>query len=233
MRVLVVEDNPKMAGALEKGLAEHGYVVRVCHSGHEGEEQAAAEEYDVIVLDRMLPDRDGVEVCRNLRARKIATPILMLTALSGTAERVLGLDAGADDYLTKPFDFDELVARVRALLRRGQASESRILKHGDLTLDLNQRAATRAGEKVKLTGKEFALLEYLMRNPDRVLTRQSISEKVWDIRYEPSSNVIDVVISALRRKVDRDFGRRLIHTVIGAGYRFGFMDDGEADETEG
>ncbi len=225
MRVLVVEDNPKMAGAIEKGLAAHGYVVQISSTGFEAEEEAALSDYDVIVLDRMLPDRDGVDVCRSLRARKIGTPILMLTALSGTSERVTGLNAGADDYLAKPFDFSEFVARVRALMRRGQASESRVLKYEDLALDLDQRTAVRAGQKIRLSAKEFALLEYLMRNPDRVLTRQVLSEKVWDINYEPSSNVIDVVISALRRKADRDFETRLIHTVIGAGYRFGVMAD--------
>ncbi|HWB20049.1 MAG TPA: response regulator transcription factor, partial [Phycisphaerales bacterium] len=183
MRILVVEDNPKMAEGIRKGLAEHSFVVRVCLSGFEGEEEAARNEYDVIVLDRMLPDRDGLDMCRNLRARKIRTPILMLTALSGTDDKVNGLDSGADDYLTKPFEFDELVARVRALLRRGQASEARVLKYEDLELDLDKRSATRAGEKIVLSGKQFALLQYLMRNPDRVLTRQAIYERVWDMNY--------------------------------------------------
>jgi two-component system copper resistance phosphate regulon response regulator CusR len=230
MRILVVEDNPKMAEAIGKGLSEHGYVVEMCHTGYEGEEKAAMSDFDVIVLDRMLPDRDGLDICRNLRARKVAAPILMLTALSGTTEKVTGLDAGADDYLAKPFEFDELVARVRALLRRGKASESRVLKYNDLELDLDTRSATRAGVKIKLSGKEFALLEFLMRNTDRVLTRRAISEKVWDINYEPSSNVIDVAISALRRKADRDFDPPLIHTVIGAGYRFGVMEDSSSND---
>lgn len=225
MRVLIIEDNPKMADAIRRGFEEHSYVVNVCHRGFEGEEEASSNNYDVIVLDRMLPDRDGIEVCRNLRQLKVGTPILMLTALSGTKQKVECLDAGADDYLTKPFEFDELVARVRALMRRGQACESRTLKFDDVELDLDKRSAIRAGERIKLSGKEFALLEYLMRNPDRVLTRQSISEKVWDMNYEPSSNVIDVFISSLRRKMDRDFERPLIHTVIGAGYRFGIMDE--------
>ncbi len=225
MRILVIEDNPKMAEGIRKGLVEHGHVVTVCHTGFEGEEEAATGTFDAIVLDRMLPDRDGIEVCRNLRARRSATPILMLTALSGSSETVSGLDAGADDYLTKPFDFDVFVARVRALLRRGQASEARVLTHEDLELDLDTRGAQRAGHKIRLSGKEFALLEYMMRNPNRVLTRQAIAEKVWDINYEPSSNVIDVVISALRRKADRDFEPPLIHTVVGAGYRFGVVED--------
>ena len=224
MRILVIEDNLKMAEGIRKGLAEHGYVVEIETSGFDGEEEAAEGKYDAIVLDRMLPDRDGLDVCRNLRARQIGTPILMLTALSGTAEKVNGLDAGADDYLTKPFEFDEFVARVRALLRRGQPSESRVLRFHDLELHLDQRMAMRAGEKIRLSNKEFALLEYLMRNPERVLNRQSISEKVWDINYEPSSNVIDVVISALRRKADRGYDPPLIQTVVGTGYRLGLPD---------
>jgi DNA-binding response OmpR family regulator len=171
----------------------------------------------------MLPDRDGVEVCKNLRRRSIATPILMLTALSGTDEKVAGLDAGADDYLTKPFEFEELLARIRTLLRRGDASEGRILEYNDLVLDLYTRRASRAGKEVELTNKEFALLEYLMRNPNRVLSRTQISEKVWDMYFESSSNVVDVYISALRKKLDRGHEQQLIHTIKGAGYRFGVM----------
>ncbi len=231
MRILLIEDNPKMAEALQKGFAQHGYVVEVCHTGFEGEEQAAAAgaPHDVIILDLMLPDRDGIEVCRNLRRRKVATPILMLTALSGTPDKVAGLDAGADDYLAKPFEFDELVARIRALLRRGEAREAAKLTYDDLELDLHRRSATRGGEKIKLSAKEFALLEFLVRNADRVVPRHTIAEKVWDMNYEPSSNVIDVYISALRRKIDLGYGRPLIHTTIGTGYRFGAPDgDGRA-----
>ncbi|MFG0330844.1 MAG: response regulator transcription factor [Phycisphaerales bacterium] len=221
MRILVVEDNPKLAAAIEQGLVEQGYTIDVAHRGYEGEEMAAIEPYDVIVLDLMLPDRDGVDVCRNLRRRKIATPILMLTALSGTADKVTGLNAGADDYLTKPFEFEELLARVRALMRRAEPSESTVLSQDDLKLDLVQRTATRDGKIIKLSNKEFALLEFLMRNPNRVLSRSLIGEKVWDMNYEPSSNVIDVYISTLRKKIDRGFERPLIHTVVGMGYRFG------------
>ena len=224
MRILVIEDNPKMAEAIRKGLSEHSYIVNVCHSGFEGEEAAVQNDHDVIVLDLMLPDRDGLDVCRNIRRRNVQAPILILTALSGTDQKVTGLDAGADDYLIKPFEFDELVARIRALMRRGQAGQPAELICHDLKLDLAKRSAYRGGEKIKLSAKEFALLEYLMRNTDRVLTRQGIAEKVWDMNYEPSSNVIDVYISALRKKIDRDFERPLIHTVIGAGYRFGLMD---------
>jgi DNA-binding response OmpR family regulator len=221
MRILVIEDNPKMAGGIRKGLVEHGYAVDVSHSGYEGEMLAATKPYDVIVLDLMLPDRDGLDVCRGLRRRKVRTPILVLTALSGTRDKVAGLDSGADDYLTKPFEFDELVARIRALLRRGQATEAAKLSYADLEINVSRRSVTRTGAKIDLSNKEFALLEYLVRNPDRVLGRQMIAEKVWDMNYEPSSNVIDVYISSLRRKVDKDFDSPLIHTCIGVGYRFG------------
>lgn len=225
MRALVIEDNPKMALAIQSGLQEHGMAVDVSHTGYEGEELAASEPYDAIVLDLMLPDRDGVEVCRNLRRRGVQAPVLMLTALSGTQDKVNGLDAGADDYLAKPFEFEELLARLRALMRRGQASESRILRCDDLELDLYSHVATRAGEKIELSNREFALLECLMRNENRVLSRIQIGEKVWDMNFEPTSNVIDVYISALRKKIDRGFDRPLIHTIKGAGYRFGVVDE--------
>lgn len=221
MRILVVEDNPKMNAVLKRGLEELGYAVDTALTGFDGEDLAAANPYDAIVLDVMLPDRDGMDVARSLRRRKIATPILMLTALSGTSEKVSGLDAGADDYLTKPFEFDELAARLRALLRRGTASDAVNLEYADVELDLLKRAATRAGQRLDLTAKEFALLEFLVRNPDRVLTRTLIGEKVWDMNFEPESNVIDVYISQLRRKLDRPFDTTLIHTVVGSGYRFG------------
>lgn len=224
MRVLIVEDNPKMAAAVQKGLRENGYAADICHTGFEGEDLAAEQEYDIILLDLMLPDRDGVEVCRNLRRRCVATPILMLTALSGTSNKVAGLDAGADDYLTKPFEFDELLARMRALLRRGEASEGRLLRCDDLTLDLYTRRATRGDVDVELSNKEFALLEYLMRNPNRVLSRAQIASHVWDMNFDPSSNVIDVYVAALRKKFDRDGGKPLLHTVKNAGYRFGVVE---------
>lgn len=224
MRVLIVEDNPKMAGAIQKGLRSHGYAADVTHSGFEGEDLASVEPYDLIILDLMLPDRDGVDVCRNLRRRCVDTPVLMLTALSGTEDKVAGLDAGADDYLTKPFEFEELLARIRALLRRGEASEGRTLRCEDLELDLYTRRAKRGEVDIELSNKEFALLEYLMRNPNRVLSRTQIAEKVWDMNYEPGSNVIDVYVSALRKKLDRSFERELFHTIKGAGYRFGVLD---------
>lgn len=224
MRVLVIEDNPKMAAAVAKGLRDHGFAADVIHSGFEGEELCAKGTYDAIVLDLMLPDRDGVEVCRNLRRRCMKTPVLMLTALSSTEDKVSGLDAGADDYLVKPFEFDELLARLRALLRRGEASEGRMLRCDDLELDLYTRTAKRGERSFELSNKEFALLEYLMRNPNRVLSRTQIGEKVWDMNFEPTSNVIDVYISALRKKIDNGELRGLIHTIKNAGYRFGLMD---------
>ncbi len=224
MRVLIVEDNPKMAEAVQRGLREHGFAADVSLTGYEGEDLAAVEPYDLVILDLMLPDRDGVEICRNLRRRKLTTPILMLTALSSTEDKVVGLDAGADDYLAKPFEFEELLARIRALLRRGEASQGRFLECDDLKLDLYTRRATRGDAAMDLSNKEFALLEYLMRNPNRVLSRTQISEKVWDMNSDPSSNVIDVYVSALRKKLDRGFPRELFHTVKGAGYRFGVLD---------
>jgi DNA-binding response OmpR family regulator len=166
----------------------------------------------------MLPDADGVQVCRNLRRRGVKTPILILTALSNTADKVTGLEAGADDYLTKPFEFEELLARVRALLRRGQAAEAAVLRFEDLEVDLSRRTVLRSGHKIKLTSKEFSLLEHLIRHPNRVLSRASISNQVWDMELDPESNVFEVYMSMLRRKVDKSFDRPLIHTVIGSGY---------------
>jgi DNA-binding response OmpR family regulator len=224
MRVLVLEDNPKMAEAIRKGLTQHNHVVDVHNSGFDGEDAAAATPYDVILLDLMLPDRDGIDVCRSLRRRGVATPILMLTALSDTETKIAGLDAGADDYLTKPFEFEELVARIRTLARRGQPSEAALLKYEDVEFDLSKRTVVRAGRPIKLSAKETALLEYFMRNPERVLTRQTIAEKVWALDFQPGSNVIDVHVSSLRKKIDRGFDSAVIHTVVGAGYRFGKAD---------
>ncbi|XAM01230.1 response regulator transcription factor [Phycisphaeraceae bacterium D3-23] len=228
MRVLVVEDSPKMNAALKRGLEEHGFVVDACDNGHEGEELAAAEPYDAIVLDVMLPGQDGLAVCRNLRRRGVKSPVLMLTALSGTRDKVDGLDAGGDDYLVKPFEFEELAARLRALMRRSTDVDAAVLRRDGLELHLGKRVAARDGQAIKLTQKQFALLEYFMRNPDRVLTRADIGAHVWDMNLDPFSNVIDVYVSALRKKVDKPFGTRLIHTVVGAGYRFGSPMEGGA-----
>ena len=224
MRVLIIEDNPKMAAGLQKGLREHGFAVDVSHTGFEGEEMATAANYDIILLDLMLPDHDGVTICRNLRRRGRTSRILMLTALSATEDKVQALNIGADDYMTKPFEFEELLARIRALLRRGQPAEDRVLICDDLELDLYTRRAKRGPHHWELSNKEFSLLEYLMRNPDRILSRVQIGEKVWDINFEPTSNVIDVYISSLRKKIDHEAPRPLIHTIKNAGYRFGVMD---------
>lgn len=218
MRLLVIEDNPKMAALLKKGFTEQGYAVDVAHNGHDGEFMAVDEAYDAIILDLMLPDQDGLIVCRNLRRRGVSTPVLMLTALSTTQDKITGLDAGADDYLPKPFEFGELAARVRSLFRRGQSREATVLRFEGIEMDLLKRRVTRDGQSIQLSGKEFALLEYMLRNPDRVLTRTMIGEHVWDMNFEPDSNVIDVYISTLRRRVDRDSDKKLIHTVVGAGY---------------
>lgn len=226
MRILVVEDNPKMSAAIEKGLKEQGYAVVAKTSGREGEELAVLETFDLLILDVMLPDRDGVEMCRNIRKRGVTTPVLMLTALSGTQDKVKGLDAGADDYLAKPFEFSELQARVRALLRRGQAVESTKLSFADLHMDLASRQVRRDSAEIKLTPKEFSLLEYLVRHPNRVLSRTEIGEHVWDMNFDPFSNVIDVYISMLRKKVDKGFDRSLIHTVVGTGYMLSEQDPG-------
>jgi len=218
MRFLVIEDNPRLADVLKKGLEEQSYNVDVALSGHEGEELAVRGSYDGIVLDVMLPDHDGVQLCRNLRRHKVSTPILMLTALSTTTDKVEGLNAGADDYLTKPFETDELIARLRALLRRAQAAEGAVLRFEDIEMDLVKRSVHRAGKPTRLTAKEFALLEYFLRNPNRVLTRTNIGERVWSMLFEEESNVVEVYVSRLRRKVDRGFDKQLIHTVIGTGY---------------
>jgi two-component system copper resistance phosphate regulon response regulator CusR len=218
MRFLVIEDNPKLGAQLRQALEEHGYIVDVTQSGHDGEARAATGVYDGVIVDVMLPDHDGVQVCRNLRRRKIAVPILMLTALSDTPDKVAGLEAGADDYLTKPFELEELIARVRALLRRAKPVEGTSLGFADVEMDLLKRAVSRAGKPISLTAKEFALLEYFLRNPNRVLTRALIGERVWDLAFEDESNVIEVYVSRLRNKMDKGFEKPLIHTVIGTGY---------------
>lgn len=217
MRVLVVDDNPGLAKLIQQSLCEQSYSVNLAYDARTARD-LGGDDYDVIILDRMLPDGDGVDVCRQLRNGGVNAPILMLTALSATAEKVAGLNAGADDYLTKPFQVEELVARVRALLRRGEACEAAALKFGDLRMDLARREVRRAETPVRLTAREFALLEYLIRNPDRVLSRLAIAENVWDSDTEGGSNVVEVYISRLRNKIDKGFTPALIHTVVGVGY---------------
>lgn len=219
MRVLVVEDERRIADFLSRGLSEQGYAVDVAHDGDEALDWANVAEFDIIVLDVMLPVRDGIEVCRILRQRGIRTPILMLTARDAVEDRVRGLDSGADDYLVKPFAFAELVARLRALGRRQPAVLGFVLRMGDLTLDTATRQAIRRDETITLTAKEYALLEYLMRHPHQVLTRTMIAEHVWNYDFDSATNVIDVHIRNLRRKIDDAFPAKLIHTARGAGYR--------------
>jgi two-component system OmpR family response regulator len=219
MRILVVEDETKMAGLLRRGLTEEGYAVDIAANGADGLWAGSENDYDVIVLDLMLPDMTGLDVCRDLRARGRWAPVLMLTARDAVPDRVAGLDAGADDYLIKPFAFSELFARLRALVRRGPSERSPELAVGDLTLDPAARLVKRGGSRVDLTAKEFALLEYLMQRAGEVLSRTRILEHVWDFAYEGDSNVVDVYIRYLRDKVDRPFGRHSIETVRGAGYR--------------
>lgn len=222
MRLLVVEDQKKMANFLKRGLSEAGYAVDVAETGSAGEMLSAENDYDLIVLDVMLPDQNGLDTARHMRSDGYVGPILMLTALSGTKDKVHGLDAGADDYLTKPFVFDELLARVRALLRRSSAAagagEAAKLRFADVEMDLKTRKVTREGQELTLTQKEFALLELLIRNPNRPISRTKISEHVWDVNFDSGSNVIDVYINMLRKKVDQPFSQKLIHTVVGVGY---------------
>ncbi|HUZ53628.1 MAG TPA: response regulator transcription factor [Streptosporangiaceae bacterium] len=230
MRILVVEDSVKMAAVLKRGLEEEGYAVDVARTGEDGLWMAVENPNDVIVLDVMLPDMDGFEVCRRLRERGQWAPVLMLTARDGVPDRVRGLDAGADDYLTKPFSFTELAARTRALLRRGVRERPALLVVGDLTLDPASRVTCRAGVTVELSAREFALLEYFMRHPGEVLSRTRLIEHVWDFAYDGGSNIVDVYVRYLRDKIDRPFGTHSLETVRGAGYRLrGDTADAPAD----
>jgi len=218
MRVLVVDDEKKVASFLERGLREEGYSVDVAHDGDDGLLKALVHDYDLLILDVMMPGRSGLEVVRNLRAKEKRTPVLMLTARDGEQDVVLGLDAGADDYLTKPFGFDELLARVRALLRRGGAARPDRLLYHDLELDRVKHVASRAGVRLDLTAKEFQLLEFFMLNSERVVRRTELLEKVWDLHFDPMSNVVDVHVGNLRRKLGRSHEDALLHTVRGVGY---------------
>jgi two-component system copper resistance phosphate regulon response regulator CusR len=220
VRVLVVEDEKKVAKALEEGLGAEGYEVNVAHTGEEGFFLVNAQNFDVVVLDLMLPGRDGLEVLSTLRKRGLQTPVLVLTAKDAIEDRVLGLDTGADDYLVKPFAFPELLARIRALLRRGRVDHLIRLKLDDLEMDLITRTATRSGQSLELTAREFELLEYLLRNQGRVVSREMLARDVWreTARHTPLDNVIDVHIARLRRKVDDLFDKKLVHTVRGVGF---------------
>ena len=218
MRILIVEDEPKVASFIRRALEEESYAVDVCPDGIQGRDLAFEVNYDLIILDLMLPNLPGLEVLKGIRAKNVKTPVLILTARSEVDQRVKGLDAGADDYLTKPFAIEELLARARALLRRASGETSGILQIGDLILNPITHEVTRNEQRIELTSKEYALLEYMMRNTGRVLTRPMISEHVWNLDFDTFTNVIDVYINYLRNKIDKGWERNLIRTVRGAGY---------------
>jgi len=221
MRLLLVEDDKKAARVLTRGLLEEGFAVDVAHSGDVGDEMATVNRYDAIVLDWRLPRKDGLAVCRDLRGRGILTPILMLTARDSLPDRVSGLDSGADDYLTKPFAFEELLARIRALLRRSELTRPPVLEVGDLVLDPVTHRVTRDGVEIGLTPKEYAILETLMRHAGQVVTRSRIGESVWQDDPDDLANLVDVHVSHLRRKIDQGNAPLLIHTVRSRGFRLG------------
>ena len=218
MRVLVIEDETKVGSFIKRALEEESYAVDLCEDGAQGLDMALSGSYDLIMIDLMLPSLPGLEVLARLRKEKIQTPVLILTAQSKVDQRVKGLDAGADDYLTKPFAIDELLARVRALLRRGPAESPGIFQIDDLILNPATREVTRGGQRIDLTVKEYALLEYFMRHAGRVLTRPMISDHVWNQDFDTFTNVIDVYVNYLRNKIDRGRARKLIHTIRGSGY---------------
>lgn len=218
MRILIVEDEKKVANFVRKGLQEEGYVVDVAFDGEAGLTMATEAPYDLVILDIYLPKLDGLAALRKLRERKVGTPVLLLTVRATIEDKVLGLDSGADDYLTKPFAFQELLARVRALLRRHTDANASVLQVADLVLDPVRRLVTRGTRRIDLSVKEFALLEYLMRNTDRVLTRTMIVEHVWNYDFDSETNVVDVYVNYLRRKIDAGHTPKLIHTVRGSGY---------------
>lgn len=219
-RVLLVEDEPKVAAFIRKGMESQHYKVEVAGDGREGKLMAAAQKYDLVILDINLPYINGIELCRFIRGKYAKVPILMLTALGTTGDKLSGFDAGADDYLVKPFEFLELLARVNALMRRtaGPPDEETTLKIADLELDLREKVARRDGRTIELTAREFSLLEYLMRHKGRVVSRTDIAEQVWDINFDTGTNIIDVYVNYLRKKVDKDASVKLIHTAIGMGY---------------
>ena len=218
MHILIVEDEKKVAGFIKKGLEEETYAVDVAYDGEEGLYMASEGQFDLIILDLMLPKIDGLEVLTRVRDKGIDTAILLLTAKDSVEDKVTGLNKGADDYLTKPFAFSELLARVRSLLRRGKGDTTTELQVGDLTLDLVSHNVKRNGIEMELTGKEYSLLEYFMRNEGKVLTRTMIAEHVWDYNFDTFTNVIDVYINHLRKKIDKDHPKKLLHTLRGVGY---------------
>ncbi len=218
MRILVVEDDPDVGGFVRQGLREQGFAVDLVADGEEGLDHASTGVYDALILDRMLPRLDGLDLLRRLRGKGVATPVLFLSARTAVADRVAGLDAGADDYLLPPFSFAELLARIRVILRRGPDTSPPVLQVADLRLDPATRVVERAGRRIDLSSKQFALLEYLMRHAGQVVSRTMILEHVWDFDFDGLTNVVDVHINRLRNKVDRDFDRPLIQTLRGVGY---------------
>jgi two-component system, OmpR family, copper resistance phosphate regulon response regulator CusR len=220
MRILIIEDDKKIAAAIAKNLRAESYAVDLATNGVQGEELANVNEYDIILLDLLLPKQDGWTTCTHLRRDGILTPILMLTAFDDVADKIKGLDAGADDYLSKPFHIGELLARIRSLTRRTTEVRTTRIEHAGLSLDLNTHRASRDGKSIKLSTKEFALLELFMMHPEVIISREMISEHLWDMNFEPRSNVIESFVKFLRQKIDLGFSRSLIHTVRGAGYIF-------------
>jgi two-component system OmpR family response regulator len=224
MRILVVEDEPKMARLLRRGLGERGFLVEVATTGEEALSFAADATFDVILLDVMLPDTDGFDICRRLRRDGVWAPVLMLTARTAVRDRISGLDAGADDYLAKPFALEELLARIRALTRRGMAERPAVLTVGDLSLDPATRRVRRGDQEIELSVRELTLLEAFLRRPEQVLSRSQLLEHAWDLAYESRSNVVDVYVRYLREKIDRPFARNSLQTVRGLGYRLTATD---------
>lgn len=225
MKILVVEDEKKLAGFIRKGLEEHGFAITVCHNGNEAYTLARTEAFDLIVLDIMLPGRDGLSILQNLRDRKSTVPIILVTARSEPNERIQGLNLGADDYLTKPFYLDELLARIQAVLRRSSGESLSVLTAGDLSVNLITREVRRGAEQIVLPPREFSLLEYLMRSPGRVFTRSQILEHVWGYGFDPGTNLVDVCLQRLRAKIDSGAPESIIETVRGVGYRFPKRED--------
>ena len=218
MRILIVEDEKKVAAFIKKGLEEETYAVDIAADGEEGLYMGGQNQYDLIILDLMLPKINGLDILSNLRAKKNSIPILLLTAKDSVEDKVKGLNLGADDYLTKPFAFSELLARIRVLLRRGKVESKTTLEIADLTLNLVSHKVRRGDEEIELTGKEYSLLEYFMRNQEKVLTRTMIAEHVWDYNFDTFTNVIDVYVNHLRKKIDKNFSAKLLHTLRGVGY---------------
>lgn len=219
MRLLIVEDDIKIAALIEKGMREAGFEVEVCHDGNSGLAQGLTGRYDAAVIDIMLPGLDGLQVIEQLRKQRVSTPVLILSARQSVDDRIRGLQRGGDDYMVKPFSFNELLARIQALIRRDKKhGEPTTLEYEDLSMDLLRREVRRQGEKIELPAKEYALLEYLMRHPENIVSKTSILEQVYEYSFDPQTNVVDVLVCRLRNKIDRDFQQKLIHTVRGMGY---------------